>query len=261
MNEIVERIVEERERKERGRRPRGKRGIRLTEREVAALEFLLDQKFGSTEQVYRAIWKGQASKSSKYAWDRLSLLEHHGFVRSIRVHTRAALYYLVTPQGVRALELQKPHAFMLPPPRNIHYQEFEHDDRVTECRLWLQEKGLALAWKSERRLLAELLQDAQENRRDSLKFIAKGRLPDAVFQFQDGHLRAFELELTPKSKSRYRAKVLEYVQKIEAKQVDYIGVLFLTCSHRIFEALHETTQEYSPLFRVIPYEQLLKGEM
>ncbi len=257
MNEVVEREVEVRDRKEEGRRtPRGERGLRLTEREVAAIEFLLDQKCASREQVYRAIWKDQVSKSSKYAWDRLNLLERHGLIRSIRVHTRAALYYLVTAKGVRALELLQPDALISPPIRTVHYQEFEHDDRVTECRLLLEEKAFVSAWKSERRLLAELLQEAEGNRRESLKFIAKGRLPDAIFQFQDGTTRAFELELTPKSKARYRAKVVEYIQKIESKQVDFVGVLFVPCSRRIFEALSDVTRDVSTLFKVIPYEQL-----
>lgn len=241
---------------ERGGVPRG---LQMTDREVKALEFLLDQKFGSREQVYRAVWKNQESKSSKYAWARLNLLEQHGLIRSVRVHTRGVLYYVVTPKGVRTLELKKPDSSILPPIRSVNYVEFEHDDRVTECRLALEEQGLSTDWKSERRLLADVLQSFPGNRREQIKYIARGRLADGVFRFKDGHLRAFELELAPKQKSRYRAKVLEYVQKIEEKRLGISGVLFVACSRRILEALKEATQLDPRLFFVMSYAELLKG--
>lgn len=87
------------------------------------------------------------------------------------------------------------------PIRQIDIRTFEHDALLIKLRFQLEEKESISNWKSDRSL------------RTAFSFqngLYRDYVPDAVYQNADQDLVAFELELTIKSKKRYREKLSKY---------------------------------------------------
>ncbi len=129
--------------------------LRLTPREIDLLEFVLDQKFASLDALYVRFYQGVSSKSSRYAYHRLQLLKKHGFLRAKRVYTEPGSVYLASPLAHSTVQSLRPDRTISWPTEEIDLRTFEHDRRVTLCRVAREKNREVKDWLSERRLKQE----------------------------------------------------------------------------------------------------------
>jgi len=231
------------------RRPR--LGFQLTERERELLEFVLDQKFAGTSQLYYRFYQNGASRSPRYAWERLSLLYKHGLLRAERVYTERETYYQASGVTQRLLQGLNPNRLIQEPPESIDLRFFEHDRRITWCRAVAEKSGKVREWRSERRLKQEFAQAQPDHR------IAREFMPDAIYRNHQGGQVALELELTPKTPERLAKKISQLVQAMRNPAPLFSRVLYVPCSRPIQERLENLTRPYGELFRVQFFSELV----
>jgi hypothetical protein len=122
--------------------------------------------------------------------------------------TDAVQLYQVGRAGLA--ELERRGEAVLPYLAAIDLKGYEHDLRITECRMAFEGVG-AVGWLSERRLYQSGL---------------RGHLPDAIFRLGKNHC-ALELELTLKRLDRYPA-----IFKAYAEGRREIGTIFYVCGQK-----------------------------
>lgn len=225
-------------------------GFRLTPREVELLEFVLDQKFASRDALYFRFYQGTDSKSSRYAVERLQLLSKHGFLRAQRVYTELSTYYLALPLTRDLLSQLKPERAFSEVTQTIDLRTFEHDKRVTLCRVVREKKGEVTHWLSERRLKQEWT--AANGYR-----LAREYMPDAIFTNRAGGRVAFELELASKTRERLAKKVSRFLEVMKSPDGAFSRTLFVACTEPVYQLLLSVTRPYPELFKVQRYEEIV----
>jgi hypothetical protein len=115
--------------------------------------------------------------------------------------TDAVRLYQVGRSALSDLALRG--GFALPYLDRIDLKNFEHDLRVSECRIALEELG-ARDWQSERRLVQGAM---------------RGHIPDAIFSLGDNRC-ALEVELTCKRLDRYPTIFKSYA--LDRKEVSTV---------------------------------------
>lgn len=225
-------------------------GFRLTTRETELLEFVLDQKFASSDALYFRFYQGKDSKSARYALERLQLLSKHGFLRPQRVYTESKTYYLASPMACDLLQSLRPVRVISAPSENIDLRTFEHDKRVMLCRVHREKKGEVREWLSERRLKNEWT--AANGYRLSREY-----MPDAIYTNRAGGRVAFELELSPKTRERHAKKVSRFLEVMRDKNGAFSRTLFVACSEPVYQMLLSLTRPYSDQFRIMRYEEIV----
>lgn len=223
--------------------------LRLTQREIELLEFVLDQKFVELHTLYLRFYKGEGSKNSRYAYRRLRLLTNHGFLRVKRIYTKPGNIYLATSLAHTVVQNQNPERTVSLPSAEVDLRTFEHDRRVTICRA-VREKNLEVKeWLSERRLKQEWTKNNGYN-------LSRQYMPDAIFTSRNGGRVAFELELAPKTRERYAKKVSKFLDIMTSHEGPFKRALFVACSESVFQTLLTVTRPY-PEFLVSRYEDVV----
>lgn len=229
---------------------RGALGFRLTPREIELLEFVLDQKFASRDALYVRFYQGETSKSSRYAVERLQLISKHGFLRAQRVYTEFTTYYLALPLTRDLLSQLRPERTISAPSEFIDLRTFEHDKRVTMCRIAREKKGEVTDWLSERRLKQEWT--AANGYR-----LAREYMPDAIFTNRLGSRVAFELELAAKTRERLAKKVSRFLEVMKSPDGAFSRTLFVASTETVYQLLLSVTRPYPELFKVQRYEEIV----
>lgn len=236
--------------------------IRLPQKEILTLSFLLDMKFGSIDQIGRFCWGGPRYNYN-YTSDRLTRLKDAGYVQSqfitIGMHRRR--YFTPTLRAYHAIHSLNPDLLLCRPISGIQMKTFRHDNYVNECRIVIESKNdRNYHWRSERILESEFLRSNRT--KGQLKRRRRTRFPDAIYQSSSGYVY-FELENSYKSKSRYIAKLEKYRDLFEVSGSSIAGVLWVTVSQtsntRLWKALHDLGLHHHPKFSVVKYEDLKKG--
>ncbi len=223
--------------------------LRLTPREIELLEFILDQKFASLDALYVRFYHAESSKSSRYAYHRLQLLSKHGFLRAKRVYTEPGSVYLATPLAHSTVQSLRADRTVSWPSEEIDLRTFEHDKRVTLCRVQREKNRELKDWLSERRLKQEW-STANGYR------LAREYMPDAIFTNRAGGRVAFELELAPKTRERYAKKVSRFMEVMKSPDGAFTRTLFIACSEPVYQMLLSVTRPYQE-FKVSRYEEIV----
>lgn len=175
-------------------------GFRLTDRDVAILKFIWEQKFASLEMLYFAFFDRRGSLSEalpKNLWvtrQRVALLRKLGFLESVRVYVEPQALYCLTFDGYQILRNREELIQEVQPLRSIDFRYFEHDRRISMCRVALQRSGKAKEWYPDR-----LIRRSKSFPHEKGFYpLPTSILPDAIFLNQNGDRIALELELTPK---------------------------------------------------------------
>jgi len=228
-------------------------GFRLTQREVALLEFVLDQKFASIDALYPRFYAVGESDSTRYAAERLQLLRRHGFLEATRVYTSPKLFYLASPLARDVLQAQRPDRRLLDPISSIDFRTFEHDWRVTLCRVAREKSGHARDWVSERRLKAEWARYSG--------VLAREYCPDGIYTNRRGEQVAFELELAPKTRERMSRKVTKFLDAMRHGSASgpFQRALFVACSPQVQKQIEGLVAPYPDQFRVMASAELVDG--
>jgi Fe2+ or Zn2+ uptake regulation protein len=121
------------------------RVMKLTNRDLEILKFVLEMKFVSIEDVYHRFFKvkknGELSKSDWWTRDRVYQLQKHGFLRKLSFYTEARWFYVATEKAYNLLLGKYTGLHFCDPTRKIDIHTFHHDWLVTKCRIELESRG------------------------------------------------------------------------------------------------------------------------
>lgn len=176
--------------------------VDVTDRDIWLFKTILEQKFLTKIQVVNHLFNGMKS----YAEIRIRKLKQFGYLNTLRCFTGEPECYLLTRFSVEAL---KQHGYAigtmgfpikagltLPvPQRGIEFAYDEHDQKVIDVRFLFEEIGFCENWHSEK-----LLKLGKQGDR---------KVPDGFFEKNTSRI-AFELELSEKSKRRYKKIISNY---------------------------------------------------
>jgi hypothetical protein len=188
-----------------------KRFVVLQSRDVELFQFVSEQKFATREQIQRRFFPGrkrEAQRRDAVCMRRLGELCKFGFLE--RRHVVTDLAQLFQAGRAALVQIANRSGAALPYLGGIDLKGYEHDLRVTDTRIRLEELG-AHDWRSERQL-------HQAGYR--------GRIPDALFELGENRC-ALELELSLKRLDRYPAIFRGYAQTR-----DPVGAVFYLCGSR-----------------------------
>lgn len=207
----------------------------LKNRDLNVIEYGLDQKFLTMSQVARVFLGGKFEfeengirkkyKDPKHrTYQRMRILRKLGYL-SILEGSEAIL--VPSRQGMEALNLHGRSTFN--DFKTPDFKTFEHDRRVTDVRLVLEDMGVLGRWVSERWLRMDV---GEEN------------VPDGLVETRDGKLVAVEVEIARKTKQRY-VRIFE-AYKSRGLKVD--RVLYVCDSLDLMEVISSLLDGYQDAY-------------
>ncbi len=236
---------------------KSEKNFKLTKRDLDVFSFLLDQKFASLEQIYFYRFdrrKAVTQALPKNLWvtrQRLQKLRTLGFITTERVYTESKSLYLLTLRGFQVLQSQRPLDAYALPLKSVDFRSYEHDTRVNDCRIAIERTGKVMKWISERRIRMKGFESEY-----SWEGLPKEVVPDGVFISSKGERIAFEIETTPRKKSRYQDKKWSYESVMRGSQPLIHRVFWVGYTDRVYDDLKEVCGS-SKAFYVESYSHFL----
>ena len=184
-----------------------------TKRDLLLLETLESYGVLSTQQIRELIFKGINTRT---VLRRLRLLKQRGFIYSTEGLPNGALAWVLSKRSSRRLK----HDIDI---KIINKNSLQHDVAVSSIRIQLERLKIAESWTPEHVLKKEVMKSLYEERssyRDDPPII-----PDSLFitkYEEEMRAVALELELSLKSKERYKKIFYQYKQKEEIWFVWYV---------------------------------------
>ena len=236
------------------------KNVVLAPRDLEVIEFILDMKFASSEEIFEKFFKvtfaNRAATNDLWAKKRLSQLEQGKFLRSVRAFSEAARYYIPTLKGYYALTQIHPEKFLTKPISGFDQRTFIHDKIVMKCRLLIESHLKKANWISERKLKSSTQLSCGLSSLD---------IPDGVFDHPIWGRVAFELEIAHKNQARYSKKVKRYVQLLRSREITenkFDCIVFVCLKATVRERLFRETNLFGPMFKVLSmeeFQQEIKG--
>ena len=196
--------------------PTKKNPPKPTERDLLLLEQLESYGVLSTQQIRELIFKGINTRT---VLRRLRLLKQRGFIFSSEG----------LPNGGLAWILSKKSALLFKyniETKIINKNTLQHDVGVSSIRIQLERLKIAESWTAEHILKKEVVKSSYEERRNSFSYTDESPLiPDSLFTTKhEGEMKAvaLELELSLKSKARYKKIFSQYKEKEKIWFVWYV---------------------------------------
>ena len=214
--------------------------FRLTDRDLDIFGFILEQKFSSLEQIYFSFFDVRKStteelpKGLHVTRQRLQILKRHGFLKTEKVYSEAKSLYLVTSLAVQVLRSKKPHLADLKVINQIDFRNYEHDTKVSDCRVAIERTGKIIRWLPERKLRAQGFESDF-----SWDELPSELVPDGIFITSKGERVAFEIETTPRKKSRYEEKLLGFRSVMLGSKPLIHRVIWVGYTDRVYGDLKE----------------------
>ena len=219
--------------------PRAYKRLLIQERDLQIMDYCLDQKFLTVEQIARRFFRPQegAKHPLHTAYRRMLTLQRFGMVKLVP-------YAPGGQKGVQTTELGEQELLnqgLAPlPVCGINYATAEHDRRVTDVRILFEDLGLLSSWTSDRYLKSER--------------VRVRRVPDAIMRFKKDYQAALEVEIAWKGKERYQEIFSDYRQK----KFGEVPFLFYVCNTlEQLKNLAKLTEHYKWVYYVL-YEQLVQ---
>lgn len=218
-------------------------GFRLTDRDFDLFGFLLDQKFASLEQIYFYRFDKRKSVTDPLPenfWvtrQRLQKLCAHGFIEPVRVYTESKSLYILTHFGFTTFQSMRPNDAYALPAKGVDFRSYEHDTRVNDCRIAIEKTGKVMKWLPERRIRMKGFESEF-----SWHELPKEIVPDGVFISSKGERIAFELEATPRKKSRYKEKREAYESVMSGGSPLIHRVFWVGFTDRVYGDLKDITR-------------------
>jgi hypothetical protein len=231
--------------------------FRLTERDVEILGFLLDQKFASLDQIYFRFFDARAKVTDPLPANlhvtrqRLQVLKRAGLVAAQKVFSEARSLYLLTPLGYQIFRGRRPHDAFATPTRAVDFRNYEHDTKVNDCRIAIERTGKIMKWLPERRLRMQGFES-----QFSWSTLPKELVPDGIFISSKAERIAFEIETTPRKKSRYMDKREGFLSVMGGQDPLIHRVFWVGFTDRIFSDLKEVAGD-RPEFIIESYSHFL----
>ena len=191
----------------------------LQERDYAIMRFILEQKFASLEAIYfrffdvRKHLKDPLPKNFWTTRQRLSKLRKYALLRTEKVLSSGKAHFLLTPLGYKVVKDYLDESVVIKPAKSIDFSLYEHDVRVSMLRAFLERKGKANRWHSEKWLKGNVFYVKKYGHKFS-----KDLRPDAIFINSKGERIALELEMSRKGSRRLEEKIRLYDELLKPYQ-------------------------------------------
>lgn len=223
------------------------RGI-LTSRDVDISKFLLEMKFASVEEIHKKFFKvtllGLESRGFRAAWKRLNILEELGFIKALHHFQFLKRFYIPTSKAYHLVQNKYPDLPLPYPSKNIDIRTFEHDLKVTEFRINIENSKQGFNWISDKLIRCT-------NEYNLLK--QSNLIPDGIYINSQNEKICFEYEKSVKAKARYQLKIKAYVKimrSIDSNQKLFDKALYVCENLKVFEFLTNETKIYGDLFKI-----------
>lgn len=231
--------------------------MHLTDRDFEIVNFVLNMKFATVENIHQRFFKykkdGSISNSEWYARERVRELVLDKYLQPVKYRFENKNYYIGTKEGYDLIRYMKSSWEPAKPIDRIDVRTFDHDQRVMESRILLEEHEKVSQWQSDKQLKAEYLcMYGPVNGRDCT--------PDGVYKSLAGKVIAFEYEIAQKSKKRYDEKIQHYVNCIRQNyftaipKYDHVRI---ACEYEaVYRVLCDQTSLYKQYFIIERAEEL-----
>ncbi|MFV8250496.1 replication-relaxation family protein [Bdellovibrio bacteriovorus] len=243
--------MDESEVKEKKKKVRKGYSVILTPRDLEILEFILDMKFASIEDIFEKFFKvtlaGEEAKSNEWAVRRLQQLAKAGYLKGVHSFSERTKFYLATIKAYQEVSRNKPEEEVLKPSRVIDHRTFDHDRLVLEARIMLENKRAASCWVSDKKL------------RSSTELsggLTLSNVPDGIYKSENGQKVAFEIELSKKSPKEIISKIKRYVSMMRSENSKvrvFDRVVYVCAKKYSYDLLVRETKIYGDLFEVMTF--------
>ncbi len=225
--------------------------MQITQRDFEVINFILNMKFASVQDVHRKFFKlkrdGSISNNEWYVRERLRHLVAMGYVQPVRYRFEQKSYFIGTKHGYELIHYMQPSLEPSKHIEQIDVRTFDHDVQVMKSRLALEESERVQDWRSDRQLKCTYSNYFQfKGSRDSA--------PDGVYKSLSGKIIAFEYEIAQKSKQRYRDKVRRYIEcirnhhKNDGPKYDHVRIVCEKTS--VYNILKDAVAIYRDYFTI-----------
>jgi hypothetical protein len=204
--------------------------------------------FGSVDQLWRAVWQKEGSRSAKYAEERLRLLEKEGFIKRELMPGSKQRFFLCLKKGH---DVFRDSDYVVPPIRKVNFGQFEHDNFLAELRLEFEKSGFVKKFESDRVLKAELF--SGQSSRERSRSEGYHMVPDARMVGREGEVIWLEYDRTKKSYDRFKEKAFNFRERLRDSHKHLIWIVE---DQGIFEVVREVID----LFRDDQVVLITKGE-
>lgn len=213
-------------------------------------------KFSRVVDIYNKFFKinfsGHESLTLRSAYRRLQLLEENSFLLSTKNFESAEKLYLLSAKGYYLLlRTNRIHNTMAFPVRKIDSRTYAHDLKLIQIRQRLESDKKINKWVSERSLKSEA---------EYLPLQKQSISPDALIVDAVGNKYALELELTLKSKNRYKEKIkniVDYLRNTPDNEKSFIKVIYLVDKKSIKSCLFSEILIYKRYFYIFSVDEFL----
>lgn len=172
----------------------------VTDRDTRALSWVIEQGVMTVDQIFRAVYASETTKSSCYAYKRVRFLEDSKFLVSVSSPDRKERFLKASRHAQKLLSAKGVEGVT----RTLNtptLSEIPHASVLTEIRIEILKSGkhgVGQWWRSEGSLL-------EDDSFPSARF--RDLMPDAVWVTKSGKRVAIEFERTRKGITRIRKKV------------------------------------------------------
>lgn len=222
--------------------------VALSDRDFEVLDFILEMKFSSFDEIYQKFFKVISSDGVEsgfwYAKKRLSQLEAAAFIKSTKAFSQSKRLFYCTDKAFYSLQNLNPDRQFLRPSKFIDGRTVIHDYLLLRLRLVLEEKRNINSWISDRTL---------KSPQSIYSDLGNLYSPDGIYELPSGEMVAFELEISLKAKSRYQEKIKRYATWIRANQANpksFKKVHYVVTNPTVAKHLRHFCSIYSDYFEI-----------
>lgn len=225
-----------------------RRNMEVTRRDIEIMQFALEMKFISREDVFEKYFSVQrnkeAARSNRAALERLAILEKAGYLKRRQAFSESTIFYLATEKAYIAVNQRYVDEKIPKAIKTIDQRIFLHDKLVLRSRIDFEKQNPGCLWISDRKLRSGMA---------AMFNIPSAHIPDAIYELPSGERVAFELENAPKGKSAYREKINFFVKLMEMKKNEpgmFSRVAFRCVRDDVYKKLKDETAIHGKLFTV-----------
>ena len=190
--------------------------LQPTTRDLFLLEKLESYGVLSTQQIRELVFNGINTRT---VLRRLRLLKQRGFIFSSEGLPKGGLAWILSKKSANFFKQDLSHKI-------INKNTLQHDVAVSSIRIHLERLKIVKSWTAEHILKKEIIRSPYRERKESSYFDEGCSLvPDSLFITKhEGEMKAvaLELELSLKSRARYKKIFFQYEKKREIWFVWYV---------------------------------------
>ena len=212
----------------------------IEKRNQDIIKYILEMKYMRLEHIQTKFFAFASDKSETFTTSAIGKLKDLKYI-----HENSKGLLMVTGEGEKYLSKFTEGKLLPSVVKRVFEPEVNHDLKLIELRIRIEELGMVDRWYS-------------ENALKSLPFMMKEfkDMPDALLIKKDGRGVFLELEISRKTNQRYLDRIEEYkrvLQTSDIKDQKIEGVMFLCTDEKVKEILTTATIDFKQIisFRML----------